>query len=353
MDNLIEPNWHPIVVHFVVAFVLTSPVLLLLVSLAPEGMRWRKPLQAAGDWMLALGVIAAILAVAAGLQAYYSVAHDSPSHAAMTDHRNFAFATLALLGAFAIWRYATRSSAPSKLFAALFIAATLLPATTAWKGGRLVYHHGLGVASLPAAEGEGHDHDHAPGHGRGEEDHEDASSAQNDGHDHGDAGERETGDVHDHGGDAAAESSGGAPNAEPAAAFDEASYPATPEAVADAFSAALSAKDEAAARALLAPDVIIAEGGGAERSVDEYAGRHMPADMAFTAAVDFTLKDRSVSENGDMAVVISQSQVHGTYNDQAVHSQMMETLILINSGGGWRIKHIHWSSAPITGAHEH
>ena len=101
------------------------------------------------------------------------------------------------------------------------------------------------------------------------------------------------------------------------------------------------------------PDVVIAEGGGAERSVDEYAGRHMPADMAFTAAVDFSLKKRDVIVADNLATVISQSQIHGTFRDQNVHSRMMETMVLRRDDDRWRIVHIHWSSAPITGEHEH
>ncbi len=353
MENLIEPNWHPIAVHFVIAFLLTSPVLLLLASLGPERMRWRRSLQAAGDWMLALGVVAAVLAVAAGLQAYYTVAHDGPSHAAMTDHRNFAFATIALLGAFAVWRYATRSSAPSKLFAVLFFAATLLPATTAWKGGRLVYHHGLGVASLPSAEGEGHDHEHPPGQGHDDEPGAASADKPDDGHEHGVAGDQETGDDHDHGDNADADASRATSAPRSAMAFDADNYPATPEAVVDAYGAALRAEDEAALRMLLAPDVIIAEGGGAERSIEEYAGHHMPADMAFTAAVEFSLKKRDVIENADLATVVSESQVHGTYKGENVHSRMMETMVLRRDDDRWRIVHIHWSSALITGEHEH
>ena len=42
-------------------------------------------------------------------------------------------------------------------------AAALLLGATGWHGGELVYRYGLGVLSLPAAEGEGHDHVHADG----------------------------------------------------------------------------------------------------------------------------------------------------------------------------------------------
>jgi uncharacterized membrane protein len=339
MSELIEPNWHPLVVHFVIAFLLTSPVLLLIAAFSPPGARYKTSLQAAGDWMLALGVIAAILAVAAGLQAYYSVAHDTPSHEAMTNHRNYAFATVALFGVFAVWRFATRASAPAKLFGVLFLAATLLLATTAWKGGRLVYHYGLGVKSLPAAEGEGHDHDHGTADDHGD-DHDDGDHADDHDDDHDD------GDDHEHAEDQAPS---------PASASElPADFSALePAEVVDAFQAALASGNEDAVRPLLAPNVIIAEGGGAERSLEEYAGHHMPADMAFTAAVEFSLKKRDAIVSGDMATVISEMQTHGSFNGREIHSRMMETMVLRQGDNGWKIVHIHWSSAPITGEHEH
>lgn len=121
-------------------------------------------------------------------------------------------------------------------------------------------------------------------------------------------------------------------------------------AVVDAFSAALRTGDATAVQRLMAPDVIIAESGGVERSFDEYAGHHLPGDMAFTAAVAFTLQQRDVIVDGDMATVISRSEVHGQYRDRQIHSNSMETMVLRRTHGQWRIVHIHWSSSPISGA---
>jgi ketosteroid isomerase-like protein len=96
-----------------------------------------------------------------------------------------------------------------------------------------------------------------------------------------------------------------------------------------------------------------AESGGVEQSFDEYAGHHMPADMEFTAAVQFTLEDRGVIMGEDAATVISRSQAHGQFRGQNIHSRTMETMVLRRTDGQWRIVHIHWSSAPITGEHAH
>lgn len=137
--------------------------------------------------------------------------------------------------------------------------------------------------------------------------------------------------------------------ASPAIAADA----ATPSAVVDAFSAALRAGDAAALEKLLAPDVFIAESGGAERSFAEYAGHHMPADMAFSKAVSTTIKDRRIFEGGSLATVVTEAVSKGTWRDKPVHSRLMETMTLQKAGDEWRIVHIHWSSAKIEEHGEH
>ena len=56
----------------------------------------------------------------------------------------------------------------------------------------------------------------------------------------------------------------------------------------DAFHVALKAGATAVALALMAPDVMIFEEGGAERSRDEYASHHLGSDAAFAAASEAT-----------------------------------------------------------------
>jgi uncharacterized membrane protein/ketosteroid isomerase-like protein len=303
VDGLIEPNLHPVFVHFAFALVVTSAAAYLLALALP---RRRETLRMAADWMLGFGALAILATVAAGFQAYYSVAHDAPSHEAMRTHRNWAVPTALFVLVLAAWRWRERAKPASALFSALVTVAAVLMTTTAWWGGRLVFGYGLGVASLPRAEGEGHDHGGAAAHARGGAETQSASAA-----------------------------------------------PGTPEAAVEAFGAALRAGDEAAVRRLVVADVVIAEGGGVERSFEEYRGHHMPADMAFTQAVAFTLEQRDVVRSGDQATVISHSRAEGAFRGQEVHSRMMETMVLVRDGDAWRIKHIHWSSAPISGEHEH
>jgi ketosteroid isomerase-like protein len=112
----------------------------------------------------------------------------------------------------------------------------------------------------------------------------------------------------------------------------------------DAFHAALKAGDTAGALTWLAPDVMIFEEGGAERSRDEYASHHLGSDAAFAAASEATVSRRSGWADGDVAWITSEGRTTGQFNGRAVDRLTTETMVLKRHADGWRIHHIHWSS---------
>lgn len=112
----------------------------------------------------------------------------------------------------------------------------------------------------------------------------------------------------------------------------------------DAFHAALKAGDTAAALALMSPDVMIFEEGGAERSRDEYASHHLGSDAAFAAASEATVARRSGWADGDIAWITTEGRTTGQFNGRAVDRLTTETMVLKRHTDGWRIHHIHWSS---------
>lgn len=122
---------------------------------------------------------------------------------------------------------------------------------------------------------------------------------------------------------------------------------ATAADVVDAFHAALTRGDTGAALALMAEDVVVFESGGAEQNRAEYAAHHLEADAAFSAAVSRKLVSRQSGQAGDMAWVMSIEQVSGTYHDRPINSRSVETMMLRQADGHWRIVHIHWSSANV------
>ncbi|MHC9510490.1 DUF2231 domain-containing protein [Kangiella sp. M94] len=195
----IIPNWHPIFVHFTVALLVICGIFQLVLWVFPS--KATSTAISAQSWLVILGSIAVLATVGTGLQAYYSVAHDTPSHLAMTDHRNWALATSSvfLIGAALFFLFPRKRQYLAGVF---FVAALILVSITAYKGGDLVYRHGLGVMSLPEVTGEGHDHDHDDGNGHDTQsnhhgDTEESTTKANDTHVHDDTHAHQ-GDSQDH-----------------------------------------------------------------------------------------------------------------------------------------------------------
>ncbi len=168
----IIPNWHPVFVHFTVAlwslaafFHLSLP----LIKYPVLNAEWR----VLARWNLWLGTAFGVVTAIFGFLAFNSVVHDTPSHAAMSEHRNWAVSTLTLfliLTGWSVWRYRRKVTAKPAAFLVAMLLALALLMTTAWHGAELVYRYGIGVKSLPKVEArdvsgednahEHHDHDH-------------------------------------------------------------------------------------------------------------------------------------------------------------------------------------------------
>lgn len=165
----IIPNWHPIFVHFTVGL-LSISVAFYVLSYLSKNLKIivlssiGKELEIAARWCLWAGAVITIATVLAGFYAYNTVKHDTPSHMAMTDHRNWAIVTAAvaiLIALWSLWRYRKQKPLSMMFILALLIMQGLL-LSTAWRGGEAVYRYGLGVMDLPDSMDEsqmdGHDH---------------------------------------------------------------------------------------------------------------------------------------------------------------------------------------------------
>ncbi len=157
MLPLIEPNIHPVLVHFAYALSVTATGLYVLSKVGIVSSRLPTIRQSA-DLILGLAVLSVVFTVAAGFQAYFTIGHDGPSHEAMTVHRNWALGASAFLLAMAAWRCIKRAAEPSMTFVGSMLITAILFTTAAWWGGHIVYGYGLGVKQLPAISGPGHDH---------------------------------------------------------------------------------------------------------------------------------------------------------------------------------------------------
>ncbi len=196
------PNWHPMLVHFTIALFISAWLFYLLAAVGASRDTLAGQWRITARWSLWLGALFTIATVLAGWDAYNSVAHDEASHRAMTEHRDWALVTAGLFFVLALWlgwrMRSGRREGPSFLVA-LTVAVVLL-AATAWRGGELVYRHGLGVMSLPSSgehDHAAHDHAHPGGEAAPMEVPDEASGEtqapmHDDGHDHDDH------DHHDH-----------------------------------------------------------------------------------------------------------------------------------------------------------
>ena len=113
----------------------------------------------------------------------------------------------------------------------------------------------------------------------------------------------------------------------------------------DAFHSALARGDEKAAAALIADDALIFEEGGAERSKAEYQARHLPADAAFSKAVRVQITRRAGEAAGRLALITTEGRTSGAFRGKPVDRRTTETMVLRRDRQGWKIVHIHWSSA--------
>ncbi len=192
----IIPNWHPIFVHFTVALLALAVGLFVVTPFvrSPLKEQW----QIVARWALWFGAGFTIVTGLTGLYAYNTVAHDTPSHLAMTDHRNWAIATIVLFLALASWSivWARKNKPLGRVFVVCMAIAGAVLASTAWHGGEVVYRYGLGVMSLPKAEGDGHDHAHGAADQNAQESH--GSHASSSGKDSADSDVMSADDGHGH-----------------------------------------------------------------------------------------------------------------------------------------------------------
>ncbi len=119
----------------------------------------------------------------------------------------------------------------------------------------------------------------------------------------------------------------------------------TPQQVVAAFHGAMAKGDTKTMLNLLAPDVVIFEAGGAEMNRDEYRTHHLGADVAFARAAKRKVVDSQAKVAGDAAWMLTRSTTTGTFQGKPVDSRGTETVVLRKTPQGWRIVHIHWSSA--------
>jgi uncharacterized membrane protein len=140
------PGWHPTVVHFPLALVVTAASFLVAARLLRPA-RYTETLATVGTWNLCLGAITALFAIATGLAALIDLHVGVAARQAVSLHVKWAIFTTLALVLLAVWRGAgnAQHSRPSWIFTLILLAATAALITTGYRGGQNVYQYGIGV----------------------------------------------------------------------------------------------------------------------------------------------------------------------------------------------------------------
>ena len=146
------PSLHPLLVHFPIALLLTASAVDLCGVLWPA----RPTLRETATLFYCAGALMAMAAYFSGLSAAQALAVSPEAGAAVTAHFQWAdrttwfFVFLASLrmAISYIWRPTARWAAVLAFVVSLAGIGMLV--VTAERGGRLVFHHGLGVATVPS-----------------------------------------------------------------------------------------------------------------------------------------------------------------------------------------------------------
>jgi uncharacterized membrane protein len=145
------PNWHPLVVHFPIALVLSAAALLLAARLL-RNEALAATSATVGTWNLCLGAVAALFALGSGLGAVLDLDVSTVARQAISAHLKWAMFTTLTLVLLAVWRGAGAElrSRPSWLFLIVLMAASAALIFTAYRGGQNVFEYGVGVRKIAA-----------------------------------------------------------------------------------------------------------------------------------------------------------------------------------------------------------
>ena len=129
----------------------------------------------------------------------------------------------------------------------------------------------------------------------------------------------------------------------PVAAQQPSTDEAAVRAVVAAFGKALASGDSTAAIALLHPDVVIFEGGAWE-TLEDYRKGHLRADInALQSLKQETLRD-VITVSGDLALSTREYSTTGQRGERVIDNVGAESMVLLRTTAGWKIRHVHWSS---------
>ncbi len=160
------PNWdgfHPLVVDFTIALLVTAPLLVLISVFA---RRTERPWMGAALLLMALGTVAAWLATGSGHAAATLIERSRELAGPVMQHERLAiltrnlFTLLTLIFAVLLLPALAKRPLPVPaaislrvVFLLLYVGCTMVLGNAAWRGARLVHEYGI-HAVVPAPAGD-------------------------------------------------------------------------------------------------------------------------------------------------------------------------------------------------------
>lgn len=111
-----------------------------------------------------------------------------------------------------------------------------------------------------------------------------------------------------------------------------------------AYDRAFNAKDLQQLATFYHPEVTIFEGGGVNNGWADYRDHHLGPELRTFENLQFTHRNVTVHLLGETAYITSEYALKARVNDRDVDSSGLETLVLVKSGDGWKIRHSHTSA---------
>ena len=134
-------------------------------------------------------------------------------------------------------------------------------------------------------------------------------------------------------------------SAAPAQASDDA---AAIEAWLKGYDAAFVSKDLTRLAAFYHPDVTIYEGAGVNNGWADYRDRHLGPELKAFENLEFAHSDTRVTvlSGGQSAYAVSRYTIKAKMGDRLLDNEGLETLVLLKTEDGWKIRHSHTSGRP-------
>ena len=142
----ILPGWHPMMVHFPLALIVTAACCLSAARVLRSSHAGT--LAIVGTWTLGIGAVALLFALGTGLAGVIDLQVGEAARQAISSHVKSAILTAVLVLSAAVWRGAgvPQAAPPSWGFLLVMWVATSSLIVTGYRGGQNVYRYGVGVS---------------------------------------------------------------------------------------------------------------------------------------------------------------------------------------------------------------